>query len=136
MPIEDTQFKPRIVFETTGGREVTVDHKSRAERVLERVLLGLRSRPATSDFMTHVERSWTDGDDVLCLVYRQPRWYGDLVLGLRRVVESDWTIDGVVDEVLSGELGEPLGSMYGSLEADDEGVMWWQGNLDAWKFKR
>lgn len=100
------------------------------------VLSGLESRPDTSEFTTHVERSWTEGDDVLCLVYRQPRWYGDLVIGLRRSIESDWTIDGVADEVLNGELHEPLGTIYATLEPDDEGVMWWSGNLPEWKVRR
>lgn len=109
---------------------------SRAEQVLALVLTGLAARPDTSDFVTHVERSWTEGDDVLCLVYRQPRWYGDLTIGLRRTVEPDWSIDGVADEVLVGELDEPLGSMFDTLEPDEDGVMWWSGNLPEWKERR
>ena len=58
--------------------------------------------------------SWTEGDDVFCLVNRHPEHY-DGTLGLHRVVEDDWTIDGVVDQVLVGELGEPLGSMEDTL---------------------
>ena len=70
---------------------------------------------------------------MLCLIYRQPKWYGDLTLGLRRAVESDWTIDGVVNEILAGELEEPLGSMHDTLEPDESGAMWWSGNLPEWK---
>lgn len=76
--------------------------------------------------------SWTEGDDVFCLVYRQPEHY-DGTLGLRRVVEDDWTIDGVVGQVMDGELGEPLGGLVNTLQPDEGGVMWWSGDLPEWK---
>lgn len=76
--------------------------------------------------------SWTDGNDVFCLVYRQPEHY-EGTLGLRRVVEADWSIDGVVGQVLDGELGEPLGSLEETLRGDEHGVMWWSGDLPEWK---
>lgn len=76
--------------------------------------------------------SWTEGDDVFCHVNRHPEHY-DGTFGLHRVVEDDWTIDGVVDHVLVGELGEPLGSMEDTLHRDARGVMWWSGDLPEWK---
>jgi hypothetical protein len=87
-------------------------------------------------FAVHVERTWTESADVLCLVYRQPGMYPDMTLGLRRTVDPDWTVEGVADEILCCELGEPLGSLYAGLEADEDGVMWWTGNLPEWKDRR
>ncbi|RHA39005.1 hypothetical protein [Cellulomonas rhizosphaerae] len=85
--------------------------------------------------MTEVVEAWAEPDDVFCLVYRQPL-YGDVLLGLRRAVEPDWTIDGVVDEILSFELGEPLGSLFDTLIRNDAGVHWWNGHPDEWKVRR
>ena len=83
---------------------------------------------------TEVVDSWTEGPSVLCLVYRQ-RGYR-YTLGLRREVEDDWTLEGLADEILTCELDEPLGSMIDTLQPDDQGVMWWSGNLPEWKERR
>jgi hypothetical protein len=109
---------------------------ARAQEVLGRVVAGAGSVPwGDSNLVTEVVEAWAETDDVFCLVYRQ-LLYGDLLLGLRRVVEPDWTIDGVVDEILSCELGEPLGSVFDELVPDDAGVHWWNGNPDEWKTRR
>jgi hypothetical protein len=83
---------------------------TRAQQVLSRVLQALPSAQPPIALVN----SWTEGDDVFCLVYRQPEHY-DGTLGLRRVVENDWTTDGVVRQVMDGELGEPLGSLVDTL---------------------
>jgi hypothetical protein len=111
------------------------DSPSRAQTALERIL-GALSRPSErrSRLVEHIEvvDSWTEGDDVFCLIYRDPEEY-DFTLGLRRTGETDWTIDGVVDQVLVGELGEPLGALEDTLRADDKGVMWWTGDQPEWR---
>ena len=108
-----------------------VNRSSRAEEALSRVLAQVGS--LDREWAIEVEAAWTEADDVLCLVYRQPGMYGNVTLGLRRTVEADWTIDGVVEEILVGELSEPLGSLYDTLQPDADGVMWWTGNLPEWK---
>ena len=106
------------------------DGQSRAQQVLEAVL---RHVPQL-DPPTTILDSWTEGDDVFCLVYRQDRY--DWPLGLRRSVTPEWTIDGLVFEVLTCELEEPLGSLMSALEPDDRGVMWWSGNPPEWTVPR
>ena len=111
-----------------------MNQSSRAQEVLSHVLEGISA--LGGEWATEVEAAWTEGNDVLCLVYRQPRMYADVRLGLRRSVEPDWSIEGVADEILVAELGEPLGSRRDSLQADADGVMWWTGNLPEWKQRR
>ena len=54
--------------------------------------------------------SWTEGDDFFCRVNRHPEHY-DGTFGLQgRVVEDDWTVDGVVDQVLVGDRASLLGA--------------------------
>lgn len=78
--------------------------------------------------------AWVESDEVFCLVYRyEDKGFFDGVLGLRRTVEPDWSIDGIVDHVLVEELGEPLGAMEDELSPDDAGVMWWTGDKPEWK---
>jgi hypothetical protein len=63
---------------------------------------------------------------MICVVY-QGWWYPGL-LGLRQHIGSrDWPVDTVVLNILSEDLGEPLGSLVDSLEPDEHGVMWWSG---------
>jgi hypothetical protein len=111
------------------------DDPSRARIALERILAAL-SGPSErgSRLVQQIEvvDSWTEGDDIFCLVYRDPDEY-DFTLGLRRTVEPNWTIDGVVDQVLVGELGEPLGTLEDTLRPDDQGVMWWTGDRPEWR---
>jgi hypothetical protein len=103
---------------------------SRAQQVLERVIREVpRLTPATA-----VLDSWTEGDDVFCLVYRQEGY--DWPLGLRRHVPPEWTVDGLVQEILICELEEPLGSLSATLQADDAGVRWWRGNPPEWSVPR
>jgi hypothetical protein len=103
---------------------------SRAEQVLERVIDAVpRLMPETT-----VLDSWTEGDDVFCLVYRQARY--DWPLGLRRRVPPEWSIDGLVQEVVICELEEPLGSLMPTLQPDAAGVRWWSGNPPEWSVPR
>lgn len=88
-----------------------------------------RLMPATT-----VLDSWTEGEDVFCLVYRQARY--DWPLGLRRRVPPGWSIDGLVQEVIMCELEEPLGNLEVTLQADDAGVRWWSGNSPEWSVPR
>lgn len=53
----------------------------------------------------------------------------------RAEVLRSWT-EGVVDEIVTCEIGEPLGSLHETLRPDAEGVMWWTGNLPEWKVRR
>jgi hypothetical protein len=108
---------------------------TRAELVLALVLESLSTWEHT-EFRTEVQKSWTEGDSVVCLVYRQTGMYSKLTLGLRRTVEDDWSIEGLVEEMVVCEMGEPLGSLYESLQPDAKGVMWWTGNLPEWKERR
>lgn len=101
---------------------------SRAAQVLAKVLLGA---PDTMGTGLVVIDSWVEGEDTFCIVYRYE--FFDGVVGLRRTVEPDWSIDAVVDHVLVGELGEPLGAMEDELVADKDGVMWWAGDTPEWK---
>lgn len=108
---------------------------SRASQVLAQVLTAIErsnDRFPTDDFATEVVDSWVENDDTFCIVYRQ-RLYGDELFGLRRTVEPAWSISGVVDEVLTCELFEPLGSLYDPMVADEQGIKWWAGNLSDWK---
>lgn|GEM_PF-3530313 len=89
----------------------------------------------SADLVPELVDSWVEAEDVFCVVYRQPL-YGPILLGLRRVVEADWTIEGVVDEVVTCELGEPLGSLWETLTPDEAGTMWWAGNPPEWKVRR
>lgn len=111
------------------------DDPSRAQTALDRILGALSGQSERgSHVVQHIEvvNSWTESDDVFCLVYRDPEAY-DFTLGLRRTVEPCWTIDGLVDQVLVGELGEPLGALEDTLRADDKGFMWWTGDRPEWR---
>jgi hypothetical protein len=112
-----------------------VPDQTRSEQVLASVLSSLSAWGRT-EFRTEVQKSWTEGDAILCIVYRQPDMYPTLRLGLRRTIEADWTVAGIADEIVSCEIGEPLGSLYDTLQPDAEGVMWWTGNLPEWRVRR
>ncbi len=105
---------------------------TRAEQVLSGVLESIRTQDKSDWLAVDLKKSWTEGEDVFCLIYKQRSLEG-MTLGLRRTVEADWTINEVLAEVVASELGEPLGSLYDTLEEDDAGVMWWTGNLPEWK---
>lgn len=116
----------------------TAGARSRADDVLALVLAAIESRVGafrSDDLMPEVLTWCVEAEDVFCLVYRQPL-YGPTTIGLRRTVEPDWTIEGVADEVVTCELGEPLGSLWHTLTPDLAGVMWWTGNPPEWKVRR
>lgn len=78
-------------------------------------------------------RSWSiveDGVPVLYLVYRHP-WWG-FATGLRRELggevlasrSGERAVD-VADDIVTGDVGEPLGRVADSMVPDDDGVWWW-----------
>jgi hypothetical protein len=123
----------RYVASITTTKGQRMSEPTRAEQVLAGVIESIRTQDESDWLAVDLQRSWTEGDDVFCLVYQQPGALRGMTLGLRRTVEPDWTIDEVLVEVVGSELGEPLGSLFDTLQADEAGVMWWTGNLPEWK---
>jgi hypothetical protein len=70
--------------------------------------------------------SWTEGNDVICLTYRNGP--GRLA-GLRRQSEPDVPLDEVVQEIVYLELEEPRGTR--GMTQGPDGVMWWSGNPES-----
>ncbi|HEX6875650.1 MAG TPA: hypothetical protein VF165_08330 [Nocardioidaceae bacterium] len=100
-------------------------HRSRAATVLEAVLMGVEL-PSARNGNLQILGAWTEEPDTICVVY-QGWWYPGIV-GLRQHIGStDWPMETVVLNILTEDLGEPLGSLVHSLEPDEHGVMWWSG---------
>ena len=97
----------------------------------------LSAAEVTEDVTLRIHRAWIDNADTVCFVYEAVEQPHGLI-GLRRVIEQgpEWTVSGIVDEILTGEMGEPLGSCFDTLRADSDGVLWWAGNLAEWKEPR
>ncbi len=98
---------------------------SRPAQVLEAVQRG-SSRLAPITATCASSTPWAEGEDTICVVYEG--WWYPGTLGLRRKVEANVPVEHVVEDMLSGDLGEPLGSLVDTLVLDDNGVMWWEGN--------
>jgi hypothetical protein len=97
-----------------------------------------------------VERSWTDGPDAFCVVYRPP-YDGQRRVGLRRsrsdcAEASSYRLGDFVSgrdlgdpldpdpvafgrDVADFDLGEPMGAVVNILRIDSDGIGWW-GTLD------
>jgi hypothetical protein len=98
---------------------------SLASRAL-RALLDYLPNSYTEGSRVEVLDSWTDGESVICLVYRFSGT--DLVLGYRRHVELDEelpTLESWVEEVANFDIGEPLGTVAGRMWLDPDGIHWW-----------
>jgi hypothetical protein len=97
----------------------------------------VRAAQTSHQSVLTIHRAWIENPELACFVYEsaeQPHGR----LGLRRTVEqgSEWTVEGIVDEILTCEMGEPLGSCFDTLQADADGVLWWTGNRTEWKAPR
>ena len=103
---------------------------SRAAQVLEAVREGIEPPQAHNGYLRLLD-SWTEGEDTICVVYEG--WWYPGTLGLRRNVEANVPAQHVVEDILSGDLGEPLGGLVDALVPDDNGVMWWEGNPPEWR---
>lgn len=107
---------------TYSGR---VSERSRAAAVLEAVLMGVEP-PRASNGHLRILGAWIEEPDTICVVYRG--WWYPGTVGLRQHIGStDWPVETVVLNILTYDLGEPLGSLVDTLEPDDHGVMWWSG---------
>lgn len=71
-----------------------------------------------------VHDSWTEGDDVIFVLYAVPGI--DALIGLRRCVSTGLPLEEEVDEIVNFEIGEPLGRYFNSALIVD-GVFWWDG---------
>ncbi|WP_305091378.1 hypothetical protein [Prescottella sp. R16] len=77
--------------------------------------------------------AWIDGESAFCVVYR----YGNSpkTLGIRVTVDGDPMQPAADDpvqfgqEVATGDIGEPLGTVARNLRPDPAGIHWW-GYLD------
>lgn len=93
--------------------------------MLEAVLVGVEP-PRASDGNLQILGAWTEEPATICIVYRG--WWYPGTIGLRQHIgPTDWPVEIVVLNILTYDLGEPLGSAVDSLEPDDHGVMWWSG---------
>jgi hypothetical protein len=101
-------------------------NRTLADRAL-RAVLDCLPHSYTEGANVVVLDSWTEGDDIICLMYRFPWFKG--VLGLRRRVEVDAEIQESLEEwageVANFEVGEPLGTIAHRLWLDHESVHWW-----------
>jgi hypothetical protein len=97
----------------------------------------VRAAATSHKSVLKIHRAWIEGAEVVCFVYESEVQRCGRV-GLRRTIEqgSEWTLEGIVDEILTCELGEPLGSCFDTLEADEDGMLWWIGNRTEWKVPR
>ena len=95
-----------------------VENPTLAQRALSAVL-DMRPGVAILD-------SWTDGTDVICLLYRGGPGQ---IIGLRRRIESDVPLHEVVEEIVYIELDEPRGTRGMTMGPD--GVLWWSGNPES-----
>jgi hypothetical protein len=78
----------------------------------------------TESRSVRVHDFWTEGEDVICVVYAFPGV--EPLVGLRRVVSHDLPIEEKVDEIVNFEIGEPLGTWFDSSFVVN-GVFWWDG---------
>lgn len=102
---------------------------SRAADTLEGVLRNVEP-PRASNGNLRILGAWTENPETMCVVY-QGWWYPG-ILGLRRHVGStNWPLETAVLNILTYDLGEPLGSLVDALEPDEHGVMWWTGTPSA-----
>jgi hypothetical protein len=111
-----------------------VEGQARSGEVVCQVV---RAAQTSHQSVLKIHRAWIENPEVACFVYESAEQaHGRL--GLRRTVEqsSEWTVEGIVDEILTCEMGEPLGSCFDTLEADGDGVLWWTGNRAEWKAPR
>ncbi len=97
----------------------------------------VRAAETSYKSVIEIHRAWIESPEVVCFVYESAEQPHGRV-GLRRTVEqgSEWTVEGIVDEILTCEMGEPLGSCFDTLEADRDRVLWWTGNRTEWKAPR
>ena len=72
----------------------------------------------------HLYDSWTEGDDVVFVLYAFPGI--DALIGLRRRVSTGLPLEEEVDDIVNFEIGEPLGRYFTSALIVD-GVFWWDG---------
>ena len=93
--------------------------------MLEAVLIRVQP-PTEGNGHLHILGAWVEGPDTICVVY-EGWWYPGIV-GLRQNTGSpDWPLETVVLNILTYDLGEPLGLVTDTLQADEHGVMWWTG---------
>lgn len=93
--------------------------------MLEAVLTNVEP-PRTSNGNLRILGAWTEEPDTICVVYRG--WWYPSIVGFRQHIGSaDWPLETVVLNILTYDLGEPLGTLVDTLEPDDHGVMWWRG---------
>ena len=98
--------------------------RTRAELVLDAVLLELPRSRVTESRSVRVHDSWTEGNDVIFVLYAVPGI--DALIGLRRCVSTGLPLEEEVDEIVNFEIGEPLGRYFNSALIVD-GVFWWDG---------
>lgn len=75
-----------------------------------------------------VHRIALTDDGKIEVVYSRPEV--DHPIGLRIRVHPE--LDDEFARIVAAHLGEPLGSYMESLEFDDEGVGWWEGEPIEW----
>lgn len=102
---------------------------SRAAEALTAVLSGVFP-PSEDNGQLRVLNSWTEDDEVICVVYQG--WWFEGLLGLRRRIDDDLPLDVVVLQIVASELGEPVGRMVEGVEPDSDGITWWEGEPREW----
>lgn len=75
-----------------------------------------------------VHRIGLADDGRLEVVYSRPEC--DETIGLR--IRIDLSRDDETARIVAGHLGEPLGSFMESLQFDENGVGWWDGEPIEW----
>lgn len=106
-----------------------VTEGTRATLILAEVLRRA-PEPKGDNGQFKIEDAWVDGD-AICIVYRG--WWHSGLLGLRRQVEHGPSVQEIVGYVVEEELGEPPGRLIESVQPDERGITWWNGNDPAWR---
>ena len=102
---------------------------SRASRVLAEVLRRVPP-PDEENGNLRVLGAWVDGD-AICVVYQG--WWHDGVLGLRRTIEAEASIEQIAGYIVDAELGEPPGLLVENVSPDPDGITWWHGDKPEWR---
>ena len=80
---------------------------TRADMVLDAVLLELARSRVTESRSVHFHDSWTEGEDVICVLNAFPGI--DALVGLRRRVSAELPLEEEVDEISNFDFGDPWG---------------------------
>jgi hypothetical protein len=108
-----------------------VTQGSRAAAALEGVLKRVEP-PRTVNGNLRILGAWTEGPETICIIYEG--WWHPGTIGLRREIESDWPLESVVLNILTADLGEPIGPSVDT-DPDEHGVTWWTGAPPQWRVR-